>query len=125
MRRRSAIFVFVAVAWFAMAAWADDISGTWTGSISGPDGNSFALTYSFKQDGEKLSGSVTGPQGDPLPIENGKVQGDKISFAVNVPFNGGTKFLSEGTIKGDEITLNTKSEAGDALGGPMTIKKQK
>jgi len=28
----------------------------------------FALTYTFKQDGEKLSGTVTGPQGDPMPL---------------------------------------------------------
>jgi len=110
---------------FAVAAWAGDVSGTWTGQISGPDGNSFALTYSFKQDGEKLTGTVAGPQGDPIALEDGKVQGDKISFAVTVQFNGGTKFMSEGTVKGDEITLNTKNQTGEALGGPMTLKKQK
>jgi hypothetical protein len=25
---------------------------------------------------------VTGPQGDPLPVQDGKVQGDKFSFYV-------------------------------------------
>ena len=125
MQRRNAILLSVAVALFSLAAWAGDISGTWTGQLSGPDGNTFALTYSFKQDGEKLTGTVAGPQGDPLPLEEGKVQGEKVSFSVNVPFNGGTKFMSEGTIKGDEITLNTKAEGGEALGGPITLKKQK
>lgn len=108
----------------ALAAWAADVNGTWTGQINGPDGNSFALTYSFKQDGEKLTGTVAGPQGDPIPLEEGKVQGDKISFAVHVEFNGGAKFVSEGTVKGDEITLSTKAEGGDPLGA-MTLKKQK
>jgi hypothetical protein len=106
----------------ALWAWAGDISGTWTGEINGPNG-SIALTYSFKQDGEKLTGTVAGPEGDPIPLEEGKVDGDKISFSVHVDFNGGTKFTSEGTVKGDEITLNTKSENGDL--GPVTLKKQK
>lgn len=124
MQRRSAAFVSVTVALLAAAAWAGDISGTWTGEIQGPNGN-IALTYSFKQDGEKLTGTVAGPQGDPIAIDEGKVIGDKVSFSVNVQFNGGTKFVSEGTVKGEEITLTTKSEGGDPLGGPMTLKKQK
>jgi hypothetical protein len=123
MRRRGAIITLAALL-LSAAAWADDISGTWTGQVSTPDGNGFSLTYSFKQDGEKLTGTVAGPQGDPLPLEEGKVQGDKVSFSVNAPFNGGTKFTSEGTIKGEEITLNTTA-AGQAFGGPLTLKKQK
>jgi hypothetical protein len=108
----------------ALVGWAGDISGTWTGELTGPDGNGFSLTYSFKQDGEKLTGTVAGPQGDPIPLEEGKVEGDKVSFSVHVEFNGGTKFTSEGTIKGEEITLTTKNESGNPL-GPMTLKKQK
>ncbi|HTX37594.1 MAG TPA: hypothetical protein VME43_21340 [Bryobacteraceae bacterium] len=111
------------LALLALAAWAGDISGTWTGQINGPDGNAFNLTYSFKQDGDKLTGTVAGPQGDPIPLEEGKVNGDKISFSVHVEFNGSTKFTSEGTVKGEEITLTTKSDSGDL--GPMTLKKQK
>jgi|SRR5580658_795821 hypothetical protein len=125
MQRRSVATAAGLAALLAVAAWAGDISGTWTGQLSGPDGNAFALTYSFKQDGEKLTGSVAGPQGDPIPLEEGKVQGDKISFTVHVEFNGGTKFVSEGTIKGEEITMTTKAEGGEAMGGPMTLKKQK
>jgi hypothetical protein len=125
MQGRSVVVAAGLAALLAVAAWAGDVSGTWTGQLSGPDGNTFALTYSLKQDGEKLTGTVAGPQGDPIPLEEGKVQGDKISFVVHVEFNGGAKFTSEGTIKGEEITLSTKSEGGEALGGPMTLKKQK
>jgi autotransporter translocation and assembly factor TamB len=125
MQRRSVAIAAGLAALLAVAAWTGDISGTWTGQLSGPDGNSFNLTYSFKQDGEKLTGTVAGPQGDPIQLEEGKVQGDKISFTVHVEFNGGTKFTSEGTIKGEEITITTKAEGGEALGGPMTLKKQK
>ncbi len=124
MRRHSIAVAAGLAALLALAGWAGDISGTWTGQLTGPDGNGISLTYSFKQDGEKLTGTVAGPQGDPIQIEEGKVQGDKISFSVHVDFNGGTKFLSEGTVKGEEITLNTKAEGGDPLGS-MTLKKQK
>ena len=89
--------------------------------------NPFTLTYAFKQDGEKLTGTVTGPQGDPLPLSDGKVVGDKVSFYVQVDM-GGTpaKFTSQGIIKGDEITLTTKNEGGpDCGGGPMILKRVK
>ena len=109
----------------ATAAWATDITGTWKGDVSTPDGNTFTLTYTFKQDGAKLTGTVLGPQGDPLPIDNGKVEGGKISFSVKVDMNGGTVFSSEGTINGDEITLKTKADSGDMDFPPMTIKRQK
>ena len=109
----------------ATAAWATDITGTWKGDVSTPDGNTFTLTYTFKQDGAKLTGTVLGPQGDPLPLDNGKVEGEKISFSVKVDFNGGTIFSSEGTINGDEITLKTKADTGDMDMPPMTIKRQK
>lgn len=105
--------------------WAADVTGTWKGEIEGPNG-SFALTYTFKQDGAKLTGTVTGPQGDPLDLLEGKIDGDKIHFAINVPMNGGMKFISDGTIKSDdEIALQTKNESGETFGPGMTIKKQK
>jgi hypothetical protein len=107
----------------ATAAWAADVTGTWKGEVSTPDGNTFSLTYTFKQDGTKLTGTV--PQGDQLPLDNGKVEGDKISFSVKVDMNGGTTFSSEGTINGDEITLKTKTDSGDMDFPPMTIKRQK
>jgi hypothetical protein len=109
----------------ATAAWATDITGTWKGDVSTPDGNTFTLTYTFKQDGAKLTGTVLGPQGDPLPLDNGKVDGEKISFSVKVDFNGGTTSSSEGIINGDEITLKTKADTGDMDMPPMTIKRQK
>ena len=84
------------------------------------------LTYAFKQDGEKLTGTVTGPQGAPLPLNDGKIAGDKISFSVQVDMGGNAaKFVSEGVVRGEEITLTTKMEGGDFGGGPMTLKRVK
>jgi len=109
----------------AASAWAADVTGTWKGEMNGPNG-SFSLTYSFKQDGAKLTGTVTGPQGDPLTLEDGAVDAAKIHFVVNVPMNGGMKIVNDGTIKADDgISLQAKSDSGEAFGDPITLKKQK
>jgi hypothetical protein len=61
-----------------------------------------------------------------LPLNDGKVVGDKVSFFVQVDMGGNpTKFSSEGIVKGDEITLTTKSEGGPDFGGPMILKRVK
>jgi opacity protein-like surface antigen len=118
------IFLACAVLMMAMAgaALAADITGNWTGSS-----DQFTLKFVFKQNGETLLGNVIGPQGDPLPITDGKVQGDKLSFTVKVDMGGNSmKITHEGTIKGDEISLTTKVEGGgDFGGGPMTLKRDK
>src|SRR5260370_42312522 len=89
---------------FAGVALAADISGNWSGTMQMGD-NPISLTYAFKQDGEKVTGSVTTPHGDAIPLSDGKIAGDKISFYVQGDM-GGTpaKFSSEGLIKGGEIT---------------------
>ena len=108
----------------ATAALAADITGSWTGAMSVGD-NSFNLTYNFKQEGGTLTGSVLTPSGDTLPLSEGKVDGDKISFAVKTEMNGeAVKFVSKGTIKDEEITITTKSEGGhDLPETPMTLKR--
>jgi opacity protein-like surface antigen len=122
MERRIFLACAVLMTVLAGAALAADITGNWTGSAG-----QLSLTFVFKQDGEKLTGEVTGPQGDPLPISDGKVQGDKVSFTVKVDMGGNSMIVTnEGDIKGDEITLTTKVEGGgDFGGGPMTLKRQK
>jgi hypothetical protein len=65
---------------------------------------------------------VAGPQGDPIEISDGKVDGDKITFTVS--FNGFT-IKHEGTISGDEIKLTSKTDQGDFPGGTMTLKRAK
>jgi hypothetical protein len=123
-QRRFAVLTLL-LALFSVAGWAADITGAWVGSISA-GGSDFSLTYTFKQDGDKFTGTVTGPQGDPLPMINCKLEGDKISFAVKVDMGGNAAtFSSTGTIKADEIALKTTNDAGMDFGGDMTLKRQK
>jgi hypothetical protein len=102
---------------------ATDITGTWAGELAGPDGGSgFHLSFTFKEDGDKLTGTVQGPQGDPIAITDGKIDGDKISFKVNV---NGMTIIHDGTINaaGDEIKLGSKSDQGPS--GELTLKRTK
>lgn len=117
-------FAMAAMALTATTARAADVTGSWTAEMTTPDGNSFQLAFTFKQDGDKLTGTVLGPQGDPMDISNGKVDGNKISFDVS--FNG-TTISHEGTVNeaGDEIEMTTKSDSGDFPGGKMTLKRAK
>jgi hypothetical protein len=108
----------------AASALAADVTGTWTADAVGPDGSSYPLTFTFKQDGAKLTGTVQGPQGDAIDISNGKVDGNNISFEVS--FNGMT-ITHSGTVNdaGDEIKLSTKSDQPDFPAHDLTLKKAK
>ncbi|HXK07780.1 MAG TPA: hypothetical protein VMS37_35630 [Verrucomicrobiae bacterium] len=126
---RRSFIVCTVMAGMAAAAFAADVTGTWTGQMNGPDGG-MTIAFHFKQDGSRLTGSVDGPGGEPMQITDGKVDGDKISFAVVFDGGGGgMKILHEGTVKGDEITLNIKMDGGPGGPGggpgPMTLKRSK
>jgi autotransporter translocation and assembly factor TamB len=114
------------MALFAGLALAGDVTGKWVGQIGDGD-NAMTVTFNFKQDGTTLTGTAQGPQGDPMEIKDGKVDGDKISFLVSVDA-GGTemKITHEGTVKDNEITLNIKTEGGGDMGphGTVTLKRQ-
>ena len=70
---------------FVMAVFAD-LSGKWSGVIKTPDGNDLAVTYNFKVDGDKLSGTAESPAGE-VTVDNGKITGDIFSFKVTVDGN--------------------------------------
>ena len=112
--------ILLLLAALAAVASAADITGKWTTQITGPDGNAVTVGYDFKQEGMKLSGTVTGPGGD-LPIQGGSVDGDKVAFSIT--FNE-MKVGNEGTIKGEEIILTVKIN-GETFGAPVTLKRVK
>jgi len=101
----------------AVALAAVDVTGTWAGNLNA-GGNEMQISFTFKQDGDKLTGTVQGPA-EPLAIADGKIEGDKISFKVM--FNGAT-ITHEGTVTADVMKLTSKSDSGD-FGGDMTLKR--
>ena len=99
MRNRVAWCVVVVGMLLAGLAAAADVSGKWKAEFTSPDGEQRVNTFTFKVEGEKLSGTVAGSQ-DETPIENGKVTGDEISFTAERPFGS---FAYKGKVSGDEI----------------------
>ena len=66
---------------------AADVDGKWTGTVMTPMGD-FPVAYEFKAEGAMLTGSTMGPDGGQIPIKNGKIDGNNISFQVSLDFGG-------------------------------------
>ena len=122
MKRSMCIAAAVLVVLNATAMFAADVTGGWTGEVKGPNGEGFQLTFTFKQDGSKLTGTVTGPQSAPLDITNGKVDGNKILFDVSL---NGTTIKHDGVVNGDEIKLTSKSDDPNFPGAELTLTRTK
>jgi|SRR6185295_4320811 len=116
------LFVMMAVMFAAVPARAADVDGKWAGSIDTPMGQ-FPVSFTLKADGATLSGSQAGMDGMELPIKNGKIDGDKISFVVTLDFGGMMFDLNyTGVVKPEELALTI-----DVMGMPMslTVKRAK
>jgi hypothetical protein len=91
----------------AAPAFAADVDGKWAGSLDTP-GGVIPISYTFKAEGAKLTGSTGAPDGSQIPIKDGKVDGNKISFSLEVDFGQGpTKFNYTGVVSATEIKLHS------------------
>ena len=116
MKRFLVLFALTVV-----AAFAADITGNWKATAEGPNG-AMERTFTFKQDGAKLTGETSSTMIGKSTITDGKVEGDDVSFSINAEFNGQSmKINYKGKITGNEIKLT--SEAGDNT-FTWTAKKQ-
>ncbi|MEO7213004.1 hypothetical protein [Mucilaginibacter sp.] len=93
------------------ACFAADISGKWAGKLM----DQYDIAYDFKVEGEKLTGSTTGPEGNLINIQNGVIKGDDLSFTINIMDNN---IKVTGKVKDDAITLTMPGMNG---GEPMTL----
>ena len=112
----------------ALPAFAADATGKWTCRVNDADANALTLIFVFKQEGTQLTGTLTVMDDsdkilDSTSINNGKVDGDKISFVVVV--SDGQRFTDEGTIHTDEITLTVVSGAQSSETSEITLKRSK
>ena len=102
---------------------AADISGKWSGDVPGRGGDLTQTTFTFKADGDKLTGSMTGPQGE-VPLQDGKVSGDQIAFSTTLDFGGNTvKIIYKGTLSGDQLKMTRQREGGSGQAREFTLKR--
>jgi hypothetical protein len=112
------LFVFA-----AGMAFAADIDGNWEGEFD-MGGNKMPIAYKFKADGNTLTGSTKGMDGNDLAIADGKIDGNTFSYSID--FGMGQPMTFNGTLKGD--TLELKMQGGMGGGGeqpPIVLKKAK
>lgn len=98
-----------------------DISGAWNFQVETPAGNG-TPTFTFKQDGEKLTGQYKGAFGE-APL-TGTVKSGKVDFAIKVDAQGQQMTITyTGTIEKDG-TMKGTAELGEIGSGTWTAKRQ-
>ncbi len=125
MKSRVVLLAATVMMFCAVLAWAADAAGKWTAQVPGRGGQMRETTFNFKVEGEKLTGTVSGMQGD-NPITDGKVKGDDISFVVVMNFGGNeVKMNYKGKVSGDEIKFTREREGGNMPPQEFTAKRAK
>jgi hypothetical protein len=95
-------------------AIAADIDGKWSGKITGMD---MQIDFRFKAEGTKLTG-VHIVNGAETAIEDGKIDGNNISFSVKLDMG---KFEHKGVLSGDQIKMTYDDGSGQT--GEIVVKK--
>jgi hypothetical protein len=102
-------------------ALAADVSGKWKAQYQTPDGTQRESTFTFQVSGETLTGTVASAMGE-AKIEEGKVSGDTISFAVTRNIQGNeVRVKYSGKVAGD--TINFSVSLGDMGSFDIVAKK--
>jgi hypothetical protein len=105
----------LAMAVFSMTVFGADVTGTWKGSAETENGT-LERTFVFKVEGEKLTGETTSNFMGKSTIENGKVEGDKLSFTINVKFqDNDLKLDYRGELKGEDLILKVEVPGGPSF----------
>jgi hypothetical protein len=114
------IFLILAIA-------AADVTGKWSGTftVTGPDGSGGGSNPAFlvlKQTGSTFTGTGGADEGEQWPIENPKMEGNKISGTVS-PGDGATYTVSL-TVNGDRMTGDvTVTQGGQTIKGKIELKR--
>lgn len=100
------------------AAMAADVNGKWVAQVQGFQGDTIEITFNFKTEGEKLTGTISSPMGE-REFTEGKISGDNISFVLLFEPPGGEnkfKINYKGKVAGDQIQITQTFEGGPGGG---------
>jgi hypothetical protein len=122
----SATVALVFVGLVSSAIAAENPTGTWkwTASFGGQEREQ---TLTLKLDGDKLTGSMPGRDGQTTAISDGTFKDNKVSFSVTREFNDQKRTTKySGTISGDTITGKSERERdGQTTSTDWVAKRQK
>jgi hypothetical protein len=106
-------FITLGLLLMAGLAFCADVAGKWTASFETQIGTQ-NYTFEFKVAGDKLTGTAKSMIGE-VQITEGTLKGDEISFVENVSFQDmPLRIAYKGKISGDEIKM-TRDVAGIAM----------
>jgi hypothetical protein len=108
----------------AAPAFAADIDGKWSGTVTMPTGD-LPVTFTFKADGEKLTGSTMNFDGSEVQISDGKIDaaGKNITFKLTLDIGGMPFVLNyKGAVSATEIKM-TSEMVGLPMPFEFTLKK--
>jgi hypothetical protein len=116
---------FTAIALLVMLATllsAADVTGTWKGAFD-YNGNSIALTFNLKSSGDTVTGTIDGLPSSAAKIEDGKLQGEDLSFWITIDYQGQPlKLVYKGKVSSDQIQFSFGTEDG-SWGTEVTAKR--
>ncbi len=116
MRKHSVLILGAVLLLAAFTLAAADVNGKWAGEVQGRNGQPRPITFSFKQDGAALTGTMVGMMGREVEISDGKVDGDNISFLVKMEIQGNeVKINYTGKVEGDSIKMKSQREGTDRV----------
>ncbi len=106
-----------------IAAFAADVTGKWAADVPSRGGNTQKITIDLKADGDKVTGTISNPQGE-MAITDGKVSGDTVTFSVTREMQGNTvKINYTGKLAGDEIKFSQQRDGGQGQAREFTAKR--
>jgi len=101
-----------------LALFAADISGNWKATAQGPNGN-MERTFVFKVEGTKVTGETTSTMMGKSVINDGKIDGDLVTFTITGNIGGNEMKLNyKGKVSGNEIHFTSEMAGG---GGGQAI----
>ena len=102
------VLMFSLVSHLAAQDKKDDVSGTYTWTSQGFGGEQ-AVTLKVKQDGDKITGTISGFQGDDQ-IQEGTFKDGTLTFKVSRDFGQGRPIVTLYTCKISGDTIKGKGE---------------
>jgi len=141
MDKRIVLCALAALLVGAVTVYAADIDGKWVAKMQGRPGGArpgakgapgagggqeFVVTFNFKADGEKLTGTISNPAGGETEISEGKIRGNDISFKIKREFQEKSfVMLYKGKIEGDQIKFTQSIEGMDRPPREFTAQRVK
>ena len=98
---KNILTLFIGALLLAGSAYAQDATGTWDLNLTTPNGP-MTVALTLKKDGEKLSGSIAGPQGEVAVQGTQKEKAVVVNFSVQTP-NGPFAIVMNGNQDGEAI----------------------